>query len=289
MLDYCMIQKRNWLVLALIIVVGGQVFAQEKISIASFNLRIFGQSKAEKEPVLKAISEIIKKFDIIAIQEIRDKEETAILLLMNEINKETRSYDYLVGPRLGRTSSKEQYAFIYRNDRIKYDYFPITWNDDEEDIFEREPYLANFYTTEGTFDFVLINIHTKPEDAQSEIKTLPRIMKFAEDYYGEEDVICLGDFNADGSYYNEENYRDIFPVEEYIWIITNEADTNVAKSDRTYDRIAGTIATKEDYGNEWGVLRFDEIEMNGSEVLNALDISDHYPIWAKFYTNNDTD
>jgi len=288
-IESVMILKRNCLILALLILIGQNIFALDQVKIASFNLRIFGQSKVEKAPVVKAIAEIIKRFDIVALQEIRDKEESAILVLMDEINKDSKQYDLIVGPRLGRTSSKEQYAFVYRADKFNYDYFPITWNDDDEDAFEREPYIANFYTTEGNFDFILINIHTKPEDAEKEIGKLPQVMAFAAEYYGEEDVICLGDFNADGSYFKEDEYLNIFPENEYLWIIPNEADTNVAQSEMTYDRIAATTSATEDYLGEWGVMRFNELESINVLNLKELDISDHYPIWALFATGNDTD
>ncbi len=238
--------------------------------------------------MLKAIAAIIKQFDVTAVQEIRDKDENSILKLMEEINSGAEKYGLLIGPRLGRTSSKEQYAFIYRLDKIRYDYFPVTWND-EKDKFEREPFIANFYAIEGNLDFVLVDIHTKPEDAENEMMLLPQVMEFATEYYGEKDVICLGDYNADGSYFREDEYFKIFSEEKYIWIIPNEADTNVAKSDMTYDRITATRSLAEDYLLEWGILKFDEIDLNGSISIKPLDISDHYPVWAMFNNNNDTD
>lgn len=289
MLKYLMIQKTNSLVFIFLILLGQYAFTQNQINIASFNLRIFGQAKAEKEPVIKAIASILQQFDLVAVQEIRDKDENAILKLMDAVNILPEKYGFIVGPRLGRTSSKEQYAFIYKLNSLKYDYAPMTWNDEEHDIFEREPFAVNFYVVEGNLDFVIVNIHTKPEDADAEIRQLTRVMEFAAEYYGEEDVICLGDFNADGSYFKEEEYLSVFPEEKYIWIIPNEADTNVAKSDMTYDRIVATRSMDEDYLLNWGILRFDEIDLNESMNVKVLDISDHYPVWASFSTENDTD
>ena len=135
----------------------------------------------------------------------------------------------------------------------------------------------------------LVDIHTKPEEAKNEIMNLPSVMEFASEYYGEEDVICLGDFNADGSYFNEEEYTMIFPEQKYIWIIPNEADTNVAKSNMTYDRIVATRSMAEDFLSEWGIYKFDEVDIEESFSLRALDVSDHYPVWANFSTLLDTE
>ncbi len=38
--------------------------------------------------------------------------------LIDYVNADGMRYDYLLGPRLGRTSSKEQYAYVYDTDRI---------------------------------------------------------------------------------------------------------------------------------------------------------------------------
>jgi len=35
-------------------------------------------------------------------------------------------------------------------------------------------------------------------------------MRFAVEYYGESDVLCVGDWNADGAYFDEESYQDFF-------------------------------------------------------------------------------
>jgi hypothetical protein len=50
----------------------------DQITIASWNIQVFGQSKASKPEVMRVISETISNYDIVAIQEIRDKSGTAI-------------------------------------------------------------------------------------------------------------------------------------------------------------------------------------------------------------------
>jgi deoxyribonuclease-1-like protein len=264
-------------------------FSQERFSIASFNIQVFGQSKVSKQDVLNEIASIIRHFDLIAIQEIRDKDETAIIALMNTINSEgDDEYALIVGPRLGRTSSKEQYAFIYKASMFQSVGDPITWVD-EKDLFEREPFLCMFQTRLGNFDFVLVNIHTKPEDAGIEISLLPDVLEYASQAFEEPDVLCLGDWNADGTYYKESDYISLFPENKYLWIIPNDADTTVAEKSNTYDRIAGTISMKEDWTGDWGILRFDGLPSLTKKKLKPQSISDHYPVWAIFDIASDTD
>ena len=52
----------------------------DEITIASFNIQIFGQTKASKPEVMEILADIIRQYDLVAIQEIRDAAETAILV-----------------------------------------------------------------------------------------------------------------------------------------------------------------------------------------------------------------
>jgi len=72
-------KKRTILWLLMLLLCFASAFGKDRISIASFNLCIFGQSKAEKSDVMNCMVQILRNFDIIAVQEIRDKEETALL------------------------------------------------------------------------------------------------------------------------------------------------------------------------------------------------------------------
>lgn len=91
----------------------------DTIKIASFNIQIFGVSKAGKPDVMDILADTICKFDLAAIQEIRDKTGTAINDLEAAVDALGTYYDYIVGPRLVRYTSKEQYAYIYNTSTVK--------------------------------------------------------------------------------------------------------------------------------------------------------------------------
>ena len=240
----------------------------ETIRIASFNIQVFGQSKAGKPEVMDILAEIIRRYDIVAIQEIRNKPGTAIIALLNEVNKNGSSYQVITGPRVGRSTSKEQYAYMYDTETIEQVSDPYTFDDDNDgnnsndvddsvhpnDLYEREPYVAHFRVADGNFDFVLVNIHAKPAKAGEEIGFLPDVITDAVTNLNELDVICLRDFNADGRYYDESDYLQFFPDGQYTWLISNSVDTTVADSDNTYDRMVITRGLVEDHTGSTGVL-----------------------------------
>ena len=251
------------------------------IKIASFNIQVFGQSKINKPEVMNILAKIIKRYDIVAIQEVRSKEQNVIPALLNLVNDADTQYDYVISERLGRTTSKEQYAFVYNTKTVTLiansDYIV----DDPNDVFEREPFVAFFRS--GNFDFKIVNNHIKPDDAEEELKQLAIVINDIYSSSSEKDIIVLGDMNADGSYFNEDNLIVILPL--WIQLIGNDVDTTVAVSDNTYDRMMTRDTTSSvEYTGTSGVFRWDA-EYGTTDNSFIKKVSDHYPVYAEFRTD----
>ena len=94
-----------------------------RIRIATFNLDSFDSAKAAQPDVMRALAHIIGQFDVVALQEIKSAEHHLLPGLVDEINqRQSGLYDFVVGPRVGRESNKEQFAWGYsRTDRDECD------------------------------------------------------------------------------------------------------------------------------------------------------------------------
>lgn len=259
---------------------------QDTIKIANFNIQVFGRTKAKKAEVMEILAGTISRFDIVAVQEIRDKTGSAVKDLEVAVDNLGENYDFVIGPRLGRTSSKEQYAYFYKVSTIAFE-GSYTYDDSANDVFHREPFIAKFKAKNGNFDFILITIHTDPDHANSEIKALHSTATDAKNYFSDEpDIIILGDLNADCSYFDENETDYPLRSSEYRWLIENDMDTNVAKSSCAYDRIIITTALNQDYVGVSEVFRFDlEFDLD----CEPKEVSDHYPVYAEFHISKDSD
>jgi deoxyribonuclease-1-like protein len=257
------------------------------IKLAAFNLQVFGTAKADKPEVMEVFSKIIRNYDVIALEEIRDSTQTALPKLLDAVNSVgSPRYDYIVSERLGRTVSKEQYAYVYNTQTIHPIGSPYTYPD-SNDLFQREPYISEFKAKDGSFDFVLITIHTDPDTATQEINDLPKVVENAKSKYrGEGDFIIMGDLNADCNYFNEKSQSPLRSG-DYYWFINNSVDTTTKSTDCTYDRIIITNSTKTDFTGESGVFRFDKAYNLTYE--KTIEISDHYPVYGTFWNSRDTD
>jgi len=224
------------------------------IKIASWNLQIFGPSKASDDKLIEYYAEKIDNYDICIIQEIRDKSGDAIKVLAEELP----GYDYEVSVRAGQSSSKEQYAVFYKKGIFLKDIDDYTAEYQKE--MERPPLSVKFKCENWTFR--LYTTHLDPDEVYNEFSVMEEIV--CTDCG---DVILLGDFNADGSYYDENNLEHF---EDWFWIIDNGEDTTVAWSSNTYDRIIINGDARDNYIKS-GVMK----DVN-------KDQSDHYLVYAEF-------
>ncbi|GHT95428.1 hypothetical protein FACS1894141_4010 [Spirochaetia bacterium] len=229
------------------------------------------------------LADIVSQADISAVQEVRSAGAEPVEALMALLPER---YGYILGPREGRSTSKEQYWIIY--DTAKLTVLEVDTWPDVDDIYERNP-LAVYFQTAGSFDFILIDNHIQPGNATTEINALPEVIAYYRNLWNEGDIMIVGDFNADGLYYDESLLSAVFPDDEYKIIITNDIDTTLASSDNTYDRFIITASAMEDFAENYGVLRFDEVYDFDNLSITPKEISDHYPIWAEFFIDRDTD
>ncbi len=262
----------------------------DTLLVASFNLENIGPTKLSDPVAVSAIVDVIRTFDIIALQEVRGSADLVYTSLVRVVNggSDNGPYRFVSGPQVGSGSYFEQYGFIYDATRVAHTEGDWELYPDHGEAFARPPLLARFSTLAG-FDFVLADVHISPDDAQAEIDELVYVMKYGRDRWpSQKDVIILGDLNADCSYFSEEGNLSPLRQPHYRWVIGDELDTTTAKSSYTYDRIVfDRTWTDEDFTGNHGVLRIDEVFGFSAEVTDA--VSNHSPVWAEFSTSGDTD
>jgi len=255
-----------------------QAKPSDAVLVASFNIQVFGESKMAKPQVVDVLARVVRTFDIVAIQEVRAKSDAIIPDFIRAINADGSRYQHVIGPRLGRTASKEQYTFIYDTNRIELDTASVGTMRDPADRLHRPPMYARFRVRtappERGFSFWMVDTHTDPDEVSQEVDALADVfvvMRSARP--DEDDVILLGDFNA-----SPMQFGRIKKIPSIGWAISG-VPTNTRRT-KTYDNlIFDPIATRE-YTGRWGVV--DLQNTFGLSIDKALEVSDHNPVWAAF-------
>uniref|UniRef100_A0AAR2JFZ9 Endonuclease/exonuclease/phosphatase domain-containing protein n=1 Tax=Pygocentrus nattereri TaxID=42514 RepID=A0AAR2JFZ9_PYGNA len=211
--------------------------------IGAFNVQTFGNKKASNATLLDIISTVVRRYDIVLIQEVRDSDLSATTRLMQRVNRGSSPYTYghIVSEPLGRTTYKERYLFIYRHETVSV-VKNFTYDDGCEpcgtDTFMREPTVSVSVFLPAVQNFVLIPQHTSPDFAVKEVDALHDVVVYTRQLWSTNDILLLGDFNAGCSYINAKDWPSIrlFSDQSYHWLIPNTADTTVRHTTCPYDR-----------------------------------------------------
>lgn len=251
-----------------------QVNANE-LKIASFNIQVLGKKKVSNVEVRKVLISIISRYDIIFIQELRDKSGLAIKKLLTEVNKVNKDkYSMVLSNRLGSSSSKEQYVYFYKKNKVKllktFQYRGSNYD------FERDPFTVKF--KKGNNVFTITGVHIDPDLVKKELNYLDEVLHKVQRKLSTKNNILLGDLNADCKYLSK--YRlsnlDLKKDRDLVWFIDSKQDTTVnTKTDCAYDRIISTSNISKNIYNS-KVYEFEK-DFN-LDYKQALKISDHYPV-----------
>jgi len=245
----------------------------ESIKLASWNIRILSNDSRD-DSELQKIATIIDRYDIVAVQEVRDDE--VINRLLNILPDE---WDAIISNKTGR-GVKEKYTYFYNSDIIQ----PLGTSylfSDPDDLLIREPFIAHFKAS--NFDFTLTTIHSifgdSINDRRAEIMKMDDIIALVDTANGSEsDIILLGDFNM--------------PADDYSWdmgtyhnLIQPTLKTTITDTS-SYDNFWINSGTwNREYNSFYEMYKFDELLFSNDDEQASLEVSDHRPISAKFITN----
>lgn len=252
--------------------------SKDTVSIASFNIQVFGTSKLKKPMVMDVLAKVVRRFDVVAIQELRAKDQSIVPQFAELVNADGSKYDFVIGPRLGRTSSKEQYVYMFDTSRVQIARNSVTTISDPQDLLHREPLAARFRVrtqpAEAGFTFTLVNIHTDPDETDTELDALADVFsRVQNDGSREDDIILLGDLNVD-----EYHLGRLGQLPNIAWAISG-LKTNTRRT-KAYDNIVFNSRATVEYRGQSGVL--DLMSEFGLSEAEAIEVSDHLPVWGIF-------
>lgn len=250
--------------------------AKPVLRIATFNIQNFGQSKLAKTAIADTLRTIVRKFDIVAVQEVSDVTNKTAGAFLKKVNRGSKKpYKMVCSRRTGEQandqSSREQYAFYYNPAKVEL-LDTALYDDSEHDYFQREPYIAKFRRKVDGLVFLICTIHTAPEQAVEEIAALAYVAEWMPERFGDAgNVIFCGDFNASCSYASPAELQALEIYQSpYSWIVPDDAKTNLSKKTCAYDRFVVT-ETLRPLVTKWEVYRY----------FSSKAVSDHWPVYIE--------
>ncbi|XP_047438942.1 deoxyribonuclease-1-like [Mugil cephalus] len=254
------------------------------MKIAAFNVKNLGQKKVKDPKVIHSLTKIMSQYSVVVLLEVMDQSGKAMnTLLQNLKDTQDHQYSMISSDQLGRDTYKEKFVYFYRNDEVTvtetYQYEDNQVGD--EDAFAREPFVLRLSCPSAAVkDLILIPVHTKPEDAEKELDELHDVVDAVRKRWKTENIMILGDFNADGRYLSKKKKKKIrIYSAPYHWLISDDVDTTSSNcNDNTYDRIVVYGDTMLNAVVPDSAKAFNFQKGFRLSDKNALKVSDHYPV-----------
>ena len=285
---------------------------ERNLLIATWNLRSFGNltrkwsSTAEDSPrrdlaSIFYIAEIISRFDVIALQEVKSN----IRALRDTMKLLGRNWSMiLTDVNRGDAGNGERMAYLFDTRRVQLSglageiVVPKEWEEQVEpnaltEQFVRAPFAVGFRSENKTF--ILVTLHIKyGKSSKDRIAELQGIARWMYEWAGdineyEHNLITLGDFNIDE---RGDLLTETF-ISQGLHIPPALQDRKVTRSifneQKYYDQIAwfekgGRRELSMDFinGGNYDFLPILWQEDRVTKQQFSFMLSDHYPLWAEF-------
>ena len=285
--------------------------------IATWNLRAFGdltekwQSSEDDSPKrdlqsLLCIAEILSRFDVIALQEVRDNLKS----LRHMLKALGPNWGFaMTDVTAGKRGNDERLAFLFDTRRVMLSGLACELVVPEEKLgniapdalnkqFARTPYAVSFHSAGKTF--ILVTLHVfYGQQAQERVAELKAIAEWLAGWATEintwgHNMIVLGDFNIDRR--DDPLYQAFtstgLTIPEDLNQVPRTIFSDPAKPnlDKYYDQIAwftgqnGLPALSLQY-SRGGTFDFAKVALKSRNLTKqqlSWRISDHNPLWVEF-------
>ena len=117
--------------------------ARKTIRIATFNAAL-DRNKLASALVAGHLAELIRDFDVVALQNIRASNQGAIRELVDRVNVSGRHYDFAVSAEVGTESIDRYSAFVFDKAAVEIDRSTVCLVDDPAGRFRTRPLVGLF-------------------------------------------------------------------------------------------------------------------------------------------------
>ena len=153
---------------------------------------------------------LFAKFDLVAVQGVRGKNQGVLVHLIDQINATGRTYDFATCPTQQRDGLEHYTAFVFDCGTIEVDRSTVHFVEDPLGRIRIKP-LAGSIRARGpdpaeAFTFTLINVEVDADRAAIELDLLAKAFRAVQKSRPkEDDFILLGDLQSDDQHLGELN------------------------------------------------------------------------------------
>jgi len=247
--------------------------------LCSWNIKWFKDTGRD----LTKLAKVITKFDLCGIIELQSDRVLEDLAVALEAETGER-WTYVQSNRTGHASYIEQFAFIWRDAKVRIASGHVGNVADFADLFRHEPYVASFRA--GNFDFRFLLIHTRwttEAEREKEVEQIAHEFTFFRGLTREKDLILAGDFNYT---HGSTKMEPVTDLDQMVNLVPSGTKTTLKSQGQGfsswYDHIYVHVGATQERTGKGGAYDFVAGLGYASTQTARKEISDHLPVWAEF-------
>jgi hypothetical protein len=252
------------------------------IRVATFEMGRLDEAKLANHRVSDVLMRLLPRFDLIALQGVRGKNQGVLVRLVEQMNHATgRTFDFATCPTQQRDGIEHFNAFVFDRDRIDIDRTTVHFVEDRSGRLRIKP-LVGAFRAHGpnpaeAFTFTLINVENDSDRTSEELDVLADVYRAVrDDGRGEDDIILLGNLESDDQHLGQ--LGKLLGVSALLsgspLVPTTTRGTSLADN-----VLLDRRATCEFTGRIEVVDMMREFDLTMPE---AQEVSEHLPVWAEF-------
>ncbi|WP_458625966.1 endonuclease/exonuclease/phosphatase family protein [Winogradskyella sp. PC D3.3] len=252
------------------------------LKLITWNIQDLGQTKNAEE--IAFIVEVLKDFDIVAIQEVVAKHPAGaqkVAQIADELNRKGAKWDYRISDPTKSPSvyMSERYAFLWKTSKIDIQGRAYLDKELAEELV-REPYIAEFKMKHTGYKFHVVNFHSRKHDDNPELEICH--FKNYQERLNTDKLIIAGDFNLNNEHIV---WNDLYK-QGFKAAVTNQKTTLKRKcSNGNYlsHAIDNIYHSNQVITINSGVI---DVVQNCENLATARGVSDHLPVFLEFKFQN---
>ncbi|MDM4014094.1 deoxyribonuclease I [Roseiconus lacunae] len=252
------------------------------IVIASWALSGFGPTKFADDQTRSRVIRILRKFDVIALQQITAAERDLVPRLTDAMNEGNGAkFDFVMGDPTGPVAQSEQLAILFNQNRVRIDRSQTYTVADPQNQMTYDPLVAWFRAAEPpeqvAWTFSMVNVRVNLARAPAEVALLPGVMSSVRlDGRGEDDVVMAGLFQADDTYLVKR------VMGNGVAAAVQSLPTDIFGRHQTSNLLVDRNRTNEfiGRGGPFDFLRKDNLSLSEAEAISShLPVTGEFTVW----------
>lgn len=249
------------------------------ILVASFNANPLDGAKLTHPARSAALVQLLRRFDIVALQNIQLDAPGQLLHLRDQVNAAGRYYEVALGPEAFSERGKPTSAIFYDRAMIEIDLGSVYWVEDSQGRLRHRPLVATFRARgphpSQAFTFTLVSVYIPADRVQEELDLIDEVYRTVrKNGRGEDDLLLVGTLHADLDRLNQ-----WLQTLRLTWAIGSSSALPGEKM-LVADNILFHAQATVEYTGRAGMI--DLVRELGLSVQEAMELSDHWPVWAEF-------